>query len=471
MNTALLIKDIKLLLRDQKFQIFFLILVVLFILSAISSSVTYRAYSEEYQVLLNNHQNMTQDEHQMSLRTMLGSRNLIQVVDEPSPALLFSTYENYPNRLLNGVMFYTPQFMRFGVIGTEVFKLNWNFILGMLMGFIMLILSFEAISGEKRAGTLRLLSIYGFKRQSILWNKYLSYMVLYMIIIVPPALISMILFFALSGTWDVSYMMQFLLIMLLSIPFASFFVMLGIFISMAKNYRNAIVVVVFIWLLFVIIIPQSANIIGKQLSPIKTDVEYRQMGYVAWHSEFEIWAEEHGRYVNGNGYLHNGLRARAVYAADEKISLSEQQELADYKRQLLLIQRIASISPFTQYEKISEIVFDKGDYLLGFQKLSMQNTLAQVRNLMIEQDSRDETSINLYYSWAGSDFGPLMSEGLTTFSAQKFEHPNLLFVTDIPTDDAMSKSLKILLRLLPVMVLNLLLIIGSVVRFERLDIR
>jgi len=41
MNTILLIKDIKLLLRDLKFQIFFIILFILFIVSAISSAVTY----------------------------------------------------------------------------------------------------------------------------------------------------------------------------------------------------------------------------------------------------------------------------------------------------------------------------------------------------------------------------------------------------------------------------------------------
>jgi ABC-type transport system involved in multi-copper enzyme maturation permease subunit len=470
MNTTLLTKDIKLLLRDLKFQIFFMILVVLFILSAISSSVTYHATSEEYQTILNAHHDIVYSDH-LTLRSMLGWQNTIHVVDIPSPALLFSSYENYPNMIGNGVMFFAPWFNRIGSMGTQVFQLNWNFILSILMGFIMLILSFEAVSGEKRAGTLRLMSIYGFKRQSVLWSKYISYMLLYLIIIVPPALISMILFFALTGTWEMSYMIQFILIILLSIPFASFFVLLGIFISMAKNYRNAIVIVVFIWLMFVIIVPQSANIIGKQLSPIKTSTEYRQMKRIAWNTEWDAWIIEHESYVSGNSHLHNGLRARAVYAADEKRSLVEQQELEDHRRQLLSIQRIASISPFTQFEKISEIVFDKGYYLLGFIELTTKNTLAQVRNLMIEQDSRDETSLNLYYSWAGGDWGPLHGTGQTTFSAQIFEHPNLLFVTDIPTDDAMEKAMKILLRLLPILVLNLLLVVGSVVRLERLDIR
>jgi len=61
--------------------------------------------------------------------------------------------------------------------------------------------------------------------------------------------------------------------------------------------------------------------------------------------------------------------------------------------------------------------------------------------------------------------------GRTEFSTERFEHPDLLFVTDIPTDDALGKVMKILLRLLPILVLNLVLVVGSVVRLERLDIR
>ena len=136
----------------------------------------------------------------------------------------------------------------------------------------MLIISFEAISSEKRFGTLRLLSIYGIKRQSIVWHKYLSYLLLYLIIIIPPALVSMLLFFILTGSWSMYFMVKFVLIILLSIPFA-FFHYLGYSNIDGKNYRNSIVLIVFIWLLFVIIIPQSAYIIAKQNIPFKN--EYR----------------------------------------------------------------------------------------------------------------------------------------------------------------------------------------------------
>jgi len=470
MNTTLLIKDIKLMLKDLKFQIFFLVLVVLFILSAISSAVTYENLQQEFQTDQNEHQEKKADGFSYRMRGLLAT-NPINVNDRPAPAVLFSSYPAYPDKINTQILPYDPSFSKYGTTTREVFRLNWFFILGILSGFIMLIMSFEALSAEKRAGTLRLLSIYGFKRQTILWYKYLSYMLLYLIIIIPPALVSMIVFFSMSGTWSVEYMLKFLLILLISIPFASFFVLLGIFISMAKNYRNAIVMVVFIWLLFVIIIPQSANIIGKQLSPTKPSVYYENEKQTAWSMEYQKWGEKYQSKVFGNGHLSEGFRADAVYAAEEKRGQAGEMAIEDSRRQTQMIQNIASISPFTQFELISEVVFDKGFYLLNFLQKTTKNTIADIRHAMREQDKLDETSLHLFYNWADSDGEGVVKDGLVTFSTQIIDNPDMLFVTEIPTDDAMVKTLKILLRLLPILVLNLLLVVWCVVKLERLDIR
>ena len=463
-----LIKDLILMIKDHKFQLFFFIMTVLFILSAISSSTTYKSYAEAYQNLRNEHQNKIHSDTEPSLLNLISESRPINVVDIPTPSILFSVYENFPNQIRNSVMLYFPQALNFGIIGTEKFRLNWFFLLGILMGFIMLILSFETFSSEKRDGTLRLLSSYGLRRQTILWSKYLCYMILYFVIIVPPALISMILFFALTGTWSVSFMVKYFLIIFLSIPFASFFTLLGIFISMAKNYQSAIVTVVFVWLLFVIIIPQSANIFGKQLSSIKTNQEYDQINNAIYMSEWAKWNEERETYITALSYLET--RAKASVWINEKLNISHQQMIDDQRKQLRTIQRIKSLSPFIQFERISEIIFDKGSYLLNFKEKTLRTTLSQVRNLMIEQDKKDDNSLHLFYNEAAEDNVKIMLQ-IPAFSTQKFDHPNLLFVTNIPTDDTLNKTLKIILRLLPILALNLLLIIGSVLKLERLDIR
>ena len=124
-----------------------------------------------------------------------------------------------------------------------------------------------------------------------------------------------------------------------------------------------------------------------------------------------------------------------------------------------------------QFEKISEVIFDKGYYLLNFHQETAKRSINQITNLMIEQDSRDETSLHLFYNHADSDRYVLAGLGQIPFSEQLFEHPELLFVSEIETEDSWAKTMRILVRLLPILILNLVLIVVSVVRFERLDIR
>jgi len=473
MNSTLLIKEIRLMLKDLKFQIFFLILVMLFILSAISSAVTYENLSKEYLADQLKHNETINDGSSTTLINMVSGERLLKVVSPPSPAVLFSSYSNYYDKISCGVVFYTPTFGVFGTATGETFRLNWYFILGILSGFIMLIISFEAISSEKRAGTLRLLTVYGFKRHTILWHKYLSYMLLYLIIIIPPALVSLLLFFTLSGTWSVAFMLKFLLVLLLSLPFASFFILIGVFISMLKNYRSAIVLIVFIWLIFMIIIPQSADIIANHISPLKTGTEYDKIGNSAYYTEWNIWDNEYDTLPFFSS-ISDGLKARAVYASDEKRSLAKQAEIEENKRQTQIIRNIASISPFTQFERIIEVVFDKGWYWLKYAEQATMSRITQIANLMREQDGRDETSLHFFYSQAKTDkhfMQIYLQEDVTTFSEQPFEHPELLYISEIFTEDALAKTLNVFMRLLPILVLNVLMIVVNVLKLERLDIR
>ena len=89
---------------------------------------------------------------------------------------------------------------------------------------------------------------------------------------------------------------------------------------------------------------------------------------------------------------------------------------------------------------------------------------------MIEQDSRDENSLHLYYSWASNDQYALQ-DNIVPFSKQLFNHPELLFVTNIKTDNAATKSIYILLKLLPIIILNILVFAIVALKIERLDIR
>ena len=468
MKQLLFIKDIQLLVKGLKFQVIFVLMMILFILSSISSAVAYKEMSNSYIREINEHSDRLNDENSVRLNNLVGNMQLLKVISKPTPAVLFSDYNAFPDIISSGVVFHTPNFQKLSNENTNLFSLNWNFILGVLSSLFILILSFDTISQEKRGGTLRLLSIYGFKRQTIIWSKFLSIFVLYLVITIPAALISMIIFFSITGAWSVIYMLKFILMLLISIPFVSFFIFIGIFISLLKNHRIAILQAVLVWLFFLIIIPQSSILLGERISPVKTNMEYSKMREKAWNDEFNIWENDYGRSVSGNEMLDDGLRAKAVYASDEKRNLITQLENNDSRKQTLVIRNILNISPFSQLENISEIVFDKGFYLFNHQLNESKQTIILIRNLMIEQDSRDENSLHLFYSWARTDG---RFRGKTPFSTQIFNNKELLLITEFQTDDTLTKIIKIIFNLIPIIMLNLLLIICSVLKIERLDIR
>jgi len=147
-----------------------------------------------------------------------------------------------------------------------------------------------------------------------------------------------------------------------------------------------------------------------------------------------------------------------------------QAQLSDSERQTKTISNIASISPFTQFEKISEIVFNKGLYMFEILQLTTKRTISELRNLIIEQDSREPSSMHQFYSNAAGD-NTLIEQGIVTFSSELFEQPDLLFVTEFEGDDGLVKTVLVFLRLLPILVLNVVLVVWCVVKLERLDIR
>jgi hypothetical protein len=282
-----------------------------------------------------------------------------------------------------------------------------------------------------------------------------------------------------------AYMLKYLIILAISIPFASFFIFLGMFISLLKNYRNSVVLIIFIWLLLIVIIPQSAQIIAIHASPTLTDFEYNDMRSAARSAEVAYWQERFPRLnmiVVGQGIDEN-LPA-ANNARDVAVNMITLEQIADSRRQTNVIQAISNISPLAQFEKISEIIFNKGFYNLEFKERFLRQMLPQIRNLMIEQDSRDIFSDNHFFRQArmwnsfaspahlGGRFQIDVEEtDRILFSETLFEHPDLLFVTSIPTDTLVDKTVLILLRLIPILALNLVLIVMSVTKLEKLDIR
>ncbi len=72
-------------------------------------------------------------------------------------------------------------------------ELNWSYIVAMILSFIALLFTFDAVSGEKEDKTLALLLSNSISRGTLLFGKYLSAILTFMAIVIPGIILSLLI--------------------------------------------------------------------------------------------------------------------------------------------------------------------------------------------------------------------------------------------------------------------------------------
>ena len=81
-------------------------------------------------------------------------------------------------------------------------ELNWTMIAGLILSFVTLLFTFDAVSGEKETKTLALTLSNPVSRSALLWGKYVSAVVSVLLILLPGIIVSLlILLIAGAADW------------------------------------------------------------------------------------------------------------------------------------------------------------------------------------------------------------------------------------------------------------------------------
>ncbi len=228
-------------------------------------------------------------------------------------------------------------------------------------------LSFDAICGEKEAGTLRLILANSFPRSALLVSKYLALLIALLLALALGALSSLLVLHIAdqAGLEPTRSMLSRTGIALLaSLLYVSIFALLGLFIS-SRTFLPAtsLVLLLFFWLLLAVVIPGAGGYLASELFdlPRPTEVEaekealqkavhmeLRRRGDVAiqdparpFSPESRAWAEAMNRI------------ARGLASIDESVRLKQ-------LRQFDLARNIASLSPTGLYLQVMERLADTG---------------------------------------------------------------------------------------------------------------
>ncbi len=474
MLKIVLIKDLILLLKDFKFQVLLLIMFILFVISSFIGSNRMNDNQENLQNSIKESQEWITNAN-TSLQHLLYQGNLIFIEDIYKLPYI-TERPGFPNGLTTSVVNFQPFKYDINLPGKGFMKTNWSFIFGILGSLMCLLISYDVISQEKLHGTFRLTVVEGVTRFQVLISKFLSILLIMILAIIPGFVVSTFLTVALTHSFNLSIVLINICYFLLYIPYFCFFIILGILISMGKNYRNNIIITMTVWLLFIIIIPQGANILVKKIKPVKSQAKYDQEMSIAFDKVYQYWkskAEIPGGFnsVDGNGHLENGLRARAFYESNEARSKEYNAQNEDFNRQIELTQTISSISPMELMDNITDILIDIGYYHFSNSMKQFKQRFAEVKEDIINQDKKDPKSMHLFYSMAEEDESAAHHLNKSPFSMSPYSNSERLLMLDYQTPSAGKKFKAILPYLLSLILLNAIIWIIAYFKIIHIDVR
>lgn len=475
MLKEILVKDIRIMLKEFKFQLFFAIIFVLFILSGFTSAVRHNNAMQEY---LSVKSNREANARQLSSEILsMIHRDVITYINQPDISGFIHTREGFPQSLSTNTIVYSPKVETPGKLSKEVFNLNWMFIISILSSFIVLIFSFNTVSSEKINGMLRLQTSYGVSRSNIILSKYFSLLICYLFCIIPSSVISLLLFFLITGSFNLVIISKILIFLIVSIIYISFFIFLGIYISLVKNFRSSIVIAMTMWLLFIVIIPNSVGIIAKRLSPILTENEFNTQFNNRFNQVFSEWSKKYdddsptGSKVRGNGFMQEGLRYAAILDADKQANTILYDYVNSKLNQINLADKLELFSPYGHLRLFSEILFNQGIYRLKNELFSLEQRFNLIHNELNDIDIKDERSLNQMYKWANWDRYALTEVNLVPFTDKPYPHPEKLVFSEIFSGNLLSGILSGSVYVISLIVINLLMFILVFLKFKKLDIR
>ena len=151
-------------------------------------------------------------------------------------------------------------------------NLDFLFIVGIVFSLLALLFTFDAVAGEKEAGTLRINLSNPLPRDVFLWSKLIGGYIVFVI----PFLISF-LFGLLLIVWqgfplgELKVALPVLGLTLVSLLYIAVFFAIGVVISTyLDNSKTALIVAFTFWVFAVLIAPRGAFVVAKLVAPTRT---------------------------------------------------------------------------------------------------------------------------------------------------------------------------------------------------------
>ena len=161
------------------------------------------------------------------------------------------------------------------ITGRDIFptflKIDWILIVSIVLSFLALVFTFDAISGEAERGTLRLTLSNSVARGTVLAGKFLSILMSLGVVLLIGILMNLLL---LSGSLQLNGQEwgRIVGVFVVSLMYLSIFIALGLFVSSLTNRSaTSLVMLLLLWVVWVLLIPATfGTILSEFNQPLST---------------------------------------------------------------------------------------------------------------------------------------------------------------------------------------------------------
>ena len=282
---------------------------------------------------------------------------------------------------------------------TQFQEINWFFIVSLIISFVVLLFTFDAISGEKESRTLALTLSNPFSRGKLLFGKYISAIITVMLITITGSIFSMlIVLFSNQVTVSTTILLEWFGFVFLLFLLVSCLAAFGLLSSVLfRNSNISLLIALAFWLVFVVVIPNSSTFLAKKIFSIeREDAISKKIGEV--HDDLNrnapdgSWAMAYNRPFAPEHKLRADLQMKRMNSEKQ----IRDAYYLDMFRQFERTRLLTVISPVSLFEYMTEAVVGGG--YVRFQKVWSDIHIYQNQFLTFFQeiDAQDTDSPHWY---------------------------------------------------------------------------
>ena len=306
-------------------------------------------------------------------------------------------------------------------------ELDWTFVIGLIMSFMAVLFTYDAISGERETGTLSLLMSHSVSRATVLLAKFIGAFLTLMI----PLLIGILLNLMIVNVSDLvsldgSEWTRIGIIFVISAVYISIFLWLGLFISSQfSNSSSSLLVLLLIWVVFVVLIPNTVGVLASNFQQVPSRSEVSRLKQAKLDEIDHRYFETDRRLFQFGSPSDNPpkIEALQVWAgylterADVKSRFND-EHLNKQFAQVAFTQQVTRLSPASIYKYAMESLSGTG---FARHKKFVQHARRyrqQFIDFIKSEDSADKESYHVYFVKEGLSQKPVAFNSIPKFSEQ-----------------------------------------------------